>query len=577
MFRRLSPSKFRLLLPVVVTSMLTVCGIEPTALAEEATQAPGASKQASTPDGLAEDPADTQAAASHGTWVFRQSEITGGGLVTEIAVSPWTSGHATVGGDSWGLYNTRTSGNQWLPAMKSSPGNPMTGEQGTSYYSGLAYSKNPHQKNVVYGLLGRCGGKPGEGGFIAVEGDTVLRFNPNGPKGTESHCKRQHHPRPTGNRIVVDWDATASKEYIYAAGGNGTGLWRSQNGGADWVNIGLAKKNEKPVITGMALVPGDNDSIVVTTRTSTIYVVSNIRSAATGDAKVQTVDLGKTLAGLQFEEVTDIGGTLYAAARSHGIYTSKDGIHWSPTRGTIPSTVNVVTVGGNSSGSLVFAGCVADKATPHCIYRTKDGGGSWAPVADNPDFTEWGSNQKWWHSNLASAMINGHSYVTSQIAVDKNGTTVYVAGRAGVWKSEHSGDSWRPAVVGLGGTMHHFVEWDGTFIETDDVDFYCEKSTPADRFLVSSGIQNPPKGGCPAIDAGPTKSLTTTFNNGATTVTVVPPSADGTPSKFLVNGKDEATDWFRAQVIRPSDVLFHDGTLYIAQFGGGLVVGHQKQ
>lgn len=535
-------------------------------------------------------------------WDFTPTELTGGGLATEVAVSPSVSKEAAAGGDSWGLYHTLDAGNLWLPAMKSTPHNPMTGENGTFYYSGLAYSKDPSKTHVVYGLLGRCvpDAVATGGGFVAVDGDTVTLFKPASdevPSGAEPHCERGQHPRPTGNRLVVDWKAPVhgqpGTEYIYAAGGNGTGVWRSTKGGAKWTNIARDKLKD-PIITGMALVPGDSDKLVVTTRTSTIYVLSGIRSAPSNGAHVKPVDLSVRQSGLRFEEVTSTGSTLFAAARNAGVWTSSDGVSWKPT-GPLPATSDIVAVGGSADGSLLLAGCVqpnaeqpvkaAQPAGP-CIFRSTDGGSSWQPVAQKPhlSFQEWGSGQTWWHSRSSpSAMINGKSFVTSQIAVDKKGHTVYVAGRAGVWKSENRGVDWQPAVVGLQGTMHNAIAFDGRYVETDDVDFGCEKTPPADHFSVADHILVTSAKECTAIPPGTPECTKvhahplTTRIDPQTTVTVVPPDAKGNPAQFKVNKQvQKVPDWFEAQVIKPVGLLYQDGWLYIAQCGGGVVLGHPQ-
>lgn len=533
-------------------------------------------------------------------WHFRQSEVTGGGLATEIAVSPSRSRQATVGGDSWGLYNTSNAGDEWLPAMKSSDTALMTGDNGTFYYSGLAYSKDPNRPDVVYGLLGRCG--KADGGFVVVKGDTVQSIDTSGPQGGEPGCDRTIHPRPTGNRVVVDWDG--SKEYIYVAGGasvpkgpTGTpGVWRLESGEKHFTRIALGKEN--PVITGMALVPGHPDELIVTTNGDhqpTLYVLSNIRSSP-DQVQPKPVNVDN---GVQFEEVVGLGDKLYAAARHHGVYVAKTATledlltSWTAMSNGIPSTVDVVTVGGSASGSRVFAGCVqksktppdsASDSTPGCIYRTTNHAQSWQAVAQ-PNavcFREWGSGQTWWHSvSSARAMIDGPSYITSQIAVDaKDEKLVYVAGRAGVWKSEDGGDHWRPAVVGLGGTMHSNIHLVGTdHLQTDDADFCFENSAVSDHFLDSEKITSPGKD-CPVPQCETSQSQLTTTLNGVK-IEVKPPSVSpvtgkNMPAQFLVGGHDKADEWFKAQVIKPRWVLATpDGYVYIVQCGGGVVLAHQ--
>ena len=536
----------------MAVAMLSACGPSsvggtPTA---EALSGPGTFR-----DYVLTDPASVAASARAGTWLFNQSEITGGGLAMEIAVDPWQTGFVTVGGDSWGLYNSRNAGNQWLPALEGTAQAAMTGDKGTFYYSGLAYSKK--ERGVVYGLLGQVSASGG--GFVVMDGYKVRRINL-AVSGAESQ-NRHDHPRPNGKRILVDADSAGSTEFIYVGGGKGTGVFRSTTQGASFEAIGLAGTlATTDVITGMALDPADHTRLLVSTRDTKLYVLANLRGPAASVA-IQEV----SIAPHQFEELAAVNGVLWAAGRREGLFKSMDGGRTWTSAGTFPSSVDLVTVAGR--GRSVFAGCVADGQTPHCIYRSLDGGASFTSVADNPSALEWGSNQTWWHAAEKGSFINGSGYVTSGIALDAvNENIVYVAGRAGVWKSEDSGDTWRPAVVGLGGTMHEKFGWNGTDVMVSDVDFGCFKTSAADHFRAPAEAS-----GC---SFNPTSGLKVTA--GADIIEVVPPTAAGIPARFLVNGVDQADEFFKAGITRPKDVYYSQGYVYIAQFGGGVVLAHAK-
>ena len=141
------------------------------------------------------------------SWTWSMSNIHGGGTVQVIAADPSNPGFATAGGDSWGVYNTVTAGNDWLPATK---GLGVVGHAevvaGDFFFMGMAYSKKVPGR--LYALTGKLD-QPGVGNFGYVEGDsyTVVSRAINGAESTSTCGVRQERPRCTGDRVVVDYDA----------------------------------------------------------------------------------------------------------------------------------------------------------------------------------------------------------------------------------------------------------------------------------------------------------------------------------------------------------------------------------
>src|SRR5437764_6744625 len=114
------------------------------------------------------------------SWTWSMSNVHGGGTAQTVVTDPVNPGFATVGGDSWGIYNTITAGDDWLPAMK---GFGIVGQSdvasGDFFFMGTAYSRKFPGR--VYALTGRLE-SPGSGGFGYLSGDsyTVLTRNIHG-------------------------------------------------------------------------------------------------------------------------------------------------------------------------------------------------------------------------------------------------------------------------------------------------------------------------------------------------------------------------------------------------------------
>ena len=529
-------------------------------------------------------------------WQFRQSAISGGGQVMAVLADPTRTGVVWTAGDTWGLYNSDTAGNLWLPALKAggTPSSFITGTRGTSFFSGLAMG---HSANTVYGLLGKDADTPTEvsttGGFMVVKGDGIafvkLTTDPGDssmPSGFESQWDRTLTPRPN-HRLVVDYQAAEATEFIYAGAGNGNGVFRSTDVGRSWDRIALAGLDPGEFISGMAMSPADasGNTLVVATRTRAhrtgtpiaqmptgkVYVVSGVKGVPSAvRVSVHAVPEGLT-------DVERIGGKLWATAGYHGVFRSADGATWTPVSpGVFAPSDYVSAIAG--VGQHIVVGVAGESQTQHFVYRSLTGGDSWdTPVDDGMtlDTREWGTDQNWWHADSKQALLSGNSFVADSASMDVNGRTVYIGGRAGVWKSEDAGATWRPAVAGLAGTMHTAWSYDAAhdLLMTDDADWNCIQSRPADAFLTSASLIHI-QAGCPLLQNPTTTSLRATGTAWGT-LEVIPPGPSG-PAKFLVDGKDEANEWFRAQVIRPSALIARGGFVFIAQNGGGVIVAKRN-
>jgi hypothetical protein len=264
-----------------------------------------------------------------------------------------------------------------------------------------------------------------------------------------------------------------------------------------------------------------------------------------------------------------IGTNVYAAAYTSGVYKlSNGGSTWTRVSVSgMTTSMQWAAIGG--AGNTVYAGG-ANNETGKSMAKSTDGGATWTWVPGDQSkvgTVPWGTGDPWW---LATAFPRvklgcydgGCTYESASIAVDQfNPNIVYSAGRSGVWKSEDGGASWRPAVNHLAGTMHtNLVVGSGGAVDVDDVDW--NRITTGDHFDTVAQSAT-------SVNYGP---ATLSLSQGGHTYTV----NLTVPRTITMDGQDITDEYFRAAVIRPRDIgVSSDGQyIYIAQFGGGVVVGH---
>lgn len=497
--------------------------------------------------------------------------ITGAGSAQTMAVDPFNANGVAVGGDSWGCYTSPVAGNQWFAATKELGDNgDIDVAQGQFNFIGMAYSRQYTGANQrIYCLTGKLQDMGDQtGGFGYIQGNSYVQVSTavRGGETVPSGGLRADKPRPVGQRLVVDYDASSGIEYIYVGTGAGHGVARSTDAGADWTVLGLI--GEPTAICAMVLDPNDPTKLYVGTHSDQAYLLSNVRSGT-----VTVTHL--TNAPAQVQSLAVIGGNLYAACGTDGIFqVTRSGTTttWTSLGGTLFTGSGSTWSAIGGSGSTIYVGCVNPDGQ-HSIAKSVDAGANWSWVTDyeldgsgNVSITEWGTSRQWWQAvwdPTRSVPGGGGSDFTQVIEVDAfNANIVYLCGKAGMWKSEDGGSTWRPAMNGLGANMHDYVVADtvsgSAKAWVDDVDFKGESTT--DNWQTGAEDSTPPS-------HTPGYSITKGGHTYAVNINVV-------PRDVTVDGVSIADEFFKATAVRPSDIdVSPDGNhIYISQLGGGILI-----
>lgn len=183
-------------------------------------------------------------------------------------------------------------------------------------------------------------------------------------------------PRPVGNLIQVDFDAIGGIEYFYAL--TNRGLARSVDGGQSWVVLGLSKA---PSMAWAALCLASDGSLYAasfrtsTTSGSQVWRITSPRGAALISAVRN--------APAVVEDLRAVGGQVFAACGSHGLYSNTPAT-WSAIAPSTFAGCHLSSVDG--LGTTVYVGAATfPKNSQKCIAVSCDGGRSfrWATPASN--------------------------------------------------------------------------------------------------------------------------------------------------------------------------------------------------
>jgi hypothetical protein len=206
---------------------------------------------------------------------------------------------------------------------------------------------------------------------------------------------------------------------VYA--GTRNGLFKTVNGGLDWVTQNLGRSY---FVYALAIDPGAPDNVYVGTNGG-VFKSDN-----------DGADWGKVDSTLAYSLAIDpmTPTTVYAGTSSSGVRKSiNGGADWGPAAAGLP-TVPVRTVAINPQATdVLYAG------TDLGIYKSIAGGSHW---------------------DLANTGIPADLTYVYDMVVDPISTTIVYAGlyQFGVYKSTNEGESWSPANDGFPGYVGYAHE-----------------------------------------------------------------------------------------------------------------------
>ncbi len=354
--------------------------------------------------------------------------------------------------------------------------------------------------NVVYAGVGTQWGGTG---FLRSDnaGDTWTMASsvPNFIGGNDPAPLNDQHPRSVGNLIALD--PTQANEYIYV-GTFSKGVMRSSNGGSTWQTISLPGVSA-PYVRGLAMDDQDPQTIYVACYDTeadgvneSIFKITNARTATTAER----LDAPFLIA----EELVVCNGTLYIAASTDGVW-KYDGAFTQLYSDTKPSLFYSIDGYWDSAlGQAVVYASTANNAKNvvgsgylrYSVIRTKDSGANWTCLTADETKLYGGTGMPmgdatgdiWWHSiNDTSAILGGGTFVACQTLIDPSDPThkrVYVAGRAGCWRSDDAfsvdNPDWYPTMRHINATINKEVvadQRDGSRVYNTDVDWTVQYST----------------------------------------------------------------------------------------------------
>jgi len=398
------------------------------------------------------------------------SGMWGGGFINVIVADPNDPfSNMEVGGDVSGFHRSATGGVSWI-----------TSNEGMEYaydreVAAIAY--DPSDSNTVYAGIGD--GTHG-GVFLSSDGgvtwtpltrDPQRVFNGQFTKAEGPLPGGPTTQRSSGSLISVD-----TEDHVVFFGTYRDGVWRYDVDQGTWAQIALAPDtscvHEAPVayvncyIRTLVADPFDPDTLFVGTYGDRAFRIS---AAARERPRIQQI----ASAPLIVEELAfdTIHGILYCACGTDGIYKAPGLQHasWRDINlGTIetggPTSWTAVAA---ASDGAVYVGAATPVADPNgtswrALKKLPRHGTAWQELTTDPtkiSITVGGTTQDWWLGDPTYGrpiyMLGGPYFDASMLLVEGSGpsTRVYVAGRAGIWRSDNGGTNWNPYVQGLGASV----------------------------------------------------------------------------------------------------------------------------
>lgn len=530
-------------------------------------------------------------------WTTRPGSDHGGGFTHVGAVDSLNQGRMAAGGDTWGIHITSDGGNSWRKRMRGCSVTSQGSVGPDLPIRALCFSKRPSTNGRLYVGQGRIHANvAGTGFFGYLEKDETKSIHKASvvPGFATTYSASAGQPRPAGDLIVSEYDASSDTEYVYALtplglyrtlnnstqtpGDNGTVLaFSTPTTGTGWRWLTQIDANNLYCVTW---------NVDMTTLASISVIVYRVTSSG---ATLKTATSGQItvtqLTGTpsHVNAIKIIGGNQYAAGID-GVYKiTSSGATWTKISGTT-FTGECMAIGGYAD-TIYAVNKVSSSNPTQTILRSTAGaasaGGDWkflvASDGSNVKNQLWGDGTPWWLYGVAASpdKINanphtgtGVPFVASNIEVDPFDRSKITTWMNGAWQSRDTGASWRPTMYGLNGgekqaatSGQKVLRMDGAVghVTAQDVDYVATVTT--DRFRTATDNQSP------GSFAGGSASLTRTAGGHTYTIGVAQ------PAKLLRDGNVISDTYFENACVDPFDMQVDvDNTIYVAQSGGGLLV-----
>ena len=257
---------------------------------------------------------------------------------------------------------------------------------------------------------------------------------------------------------------------------DGEGVFKTTDGGATWIGLGLAETRR---IGRIALDPLDPRRVFVaaggdwfsrdssrgiyrsldggTTWEKVLYVADDSGGI---DVAIDPANPDRVYAAIWQRQ--SLGSSWYIAGSNSGVFRSTDGgTTWSRMTNGLPLGADVGRIGlavSRSSPSTVYALVIDGLGNLFGLYRTTDAGDTWVPLS------------------AASLLLNGFSYYFGNIRIDPaNPNTVYVLD-SNLLKSTNGGASFSIIAANVHPDWHDLIITARGFLAGNDAGFFRSRN-----------------------------------------------------------------------------------------------------